>query len=327
MTIDTAEKRVYTHVVTIITLIVVFVLGPVLISVIVEALRPTPPTPDKLAWAPEIPIQYTTVNGHRLRYIKTGRGPNLVLLHTLRTQLDVFQKVIPSLAHRFTVYALDYPGHGYSDIPKVDSEPALFTDVVAGFLDRLDIQGATLAGISIGGTISLLLAAQHNPRVKKVVSINPYDYGKGAGLRRSSTIANLIFGLSTIPVLGETVMRLRNRMVERMIFEGGVAEPTAIPPQFMEELYLVGTRRGHYKAFINLLCNAHQWDLAHSQYKDIKIPVLLIYGENDWSTNSERQTTLQEIPKAKMETVAGGRHFLSLDRPRELEQLITEFAT
>jgi len=75
------------------------------------------------------------------------------LLHTLRTQLDIFQKVIPTLAQRFTVYALDFPGHGYSDIPKVDYEPELFVEAAVGFLDELEITDATLAGISIGGTV------------------------------------------------------------------------------------------------------------------------------------------------------------------------------
>ncbi len=307
-------------------LIVVLVFGPVLVSMAVEALRPAPPTPQALAWAPEIPIRYATVNGHRLRYVKAGRGPNLVLLHTLRTQLDIFQKVIPKLIQGFTVYALDYPGHGYSDIPKVEYEPKLFVDTVVGFLDQLDIRDATLAGISIGGTIALLTAAQHNPRVTQVVAINPYDYGRGGGIRRSSPVAHLVFGLGIIPVLGDTVMRLRNRIVERPIFEGGVAEPEAIPAQLLEELYLVGTRPGHYLAFLSLLRNARQWDQAHAHYPDIKVPVLLIYGEHDWSRPNERETTLKDISGAKMHTVAGGGHFLSLDRPREVEQLITDFA-
>lgn len=307
-------------------LTVVLLLGPVLVSMIIEALRPAPPIPEQLAWAGEIPIQYTAVKGHRLRYIKAGRGPNLVLLHTLRTQLDIFQKVIPTLARHFTVYALDYPGHGYSDIPKVDYEPKLFVDAVVGFVDELDIRDATLAGISIGGTIALLMAAQHNPRVKKVIAINAYDYGGGGGVRRSSPVAKLIFGLALIPVLGDTVMRFRNRMVERPIFEGGVAEADAMPARLLEELYLVGTRPGHYKAFTSLLRNARKWDEAHAHYPDIEVPVLLVYGERDWSKPSERELTFQDVSGAKMHTVAGGGHFLSLDRPREFEQLITEFA-
>ena len=313
------------NVTLIIALLLVLAVGIVLISLIVEGTRPAVPAPERLGWAPDIPIRYQMVHGNRLRYIQTGEGPPLLLLHTLRTQLDIFQKIIPTLAARFTVYALDYPGHGYSDIPKADYEPKLFVDAVAGFLDALDIRDAMLAGVSIGGTIALLLAARHNPHVKKIVSINPYDYAKGRGVRRGSLVAKVVCGLALVPVGGETVMRLRNRLVERAIFNGGVAEPSAIPPQFMEELFLTGSRPGHYQAFLSLLRNARKWEDAHGHYQDIDVPVLLVYGENDWSRPSERNATQQHIPGSRIETVAGGSHFLSLDRPRELERLIIRF--
>src|SRR5262249_15734236 len=60
---------------------------------IVEALRPVPKRPDILVWALRIPIHYLDLGGIRVRCIKTGVGPNLVLLHTLRTQLDMFEKI------------------------------------------------------------------------------------------------------------------------------------------------------------------------------------------------------------------------------------------
>jgi alpha-beta hydrolase superfamily lysophospholipase len=99
----------------------------VAISYIVEMLRPTPKRPEKLVWAPAIPIQYVDIGGVKVRYINTGVGANLVLLHTLRTHLDVFEKIIPELASRFTVYAYDYPGHGWSDIPKAAYSPTIST--------------------------------------------------------------------------------------------------------------------------------------------------------------------------------------------------------
>jgi len=77
-----------------------------LVSQITDASRPVPRTPDTLRWAPSIPIGYLDIGGCKLRYIKAGRGPNLVLLHTLRTQLDLFEKVVPELARPFAVYAL-----------------------------------------------------------------------------------------------------------------------------------------------------------------------------------------------------------------------------
>src|SRR5262245_433848 len=107
--------------------------GTVAVSYVVEALRRQPKPPKDLAWAPGLPLSYVTVHGARLRYLKIGTGPPLVLLHTLRTQLDVFQKVIPELAREFTVYAVDLPGHGWSDIPHGDYSPAFFTHYVGGF--------------------------------------------------------------------------------------------------------------------------------------------------------------------------------------------------
>ena len=59
---------------------------------------------------------FTRADGSRLRYFTAGAGPALVLMHTIRTQLDYFQRVIPLLWDSFTVYALDLPGMGWSDI-------------------------------------------------------------------------------------------------------------------------------------------------------------------------------------------------------------------
>lgn len=301
-------------------------LGLLLLSLGVEALRPRPTPPPRLAWPPGLEARYVSVPGCRLRYVQTGSGPTLVLLHTLRTQLDLFQKVIPALAERFSVYALDYPGHGYSDIPPLDYTPRVFVEAVNGFLDALDLKQATLAGISIGGTIALLIASEHNPRVARVVAVNPYDYAQGTGIRRSSAVAWTIFGLARLPVLGETVMRLRNFMIERKIFEGGVASPQALPPALAEELYAVGARPGHYRAFLSLIREAAGWERARAEYPRVSVPVLLVYGEKDWSTPAERQLTARALPNARVESVPGGNHFLSLDRPEALIRLLGEFA-
>ena len=294
----------------------------VLVSFGVEALRRRPSTPKALYWAPNIPIKTTVIDGNTLRYIKTGKGRNLVLLHTLRTQLDIFEKLLPLLSKSFRVHALDYPGHGFSDIPKTDYDPDLFVKSVEGFLDKLGIKDVTLAGISIGGVIPLIIAAKHNPRISKVIAINPYDYAHGMGIARGNTWAWLVFILARIPVLGETVMRLRS---EWRTLVGGVADPSAITPGFAEQVRASGFRPGHYRAFLNLLRHAHLWDEARRRYGEITVPVLVIYGDRDWSSADERQRTINSIPGAKSETIANGGHFLSLDQPEQLARLIKSF--
>ena len=53
---------------------------------------------------------------------------------------------------------------------------------------------------------------------------------------------------------------------------------------------------------------------------------LLIFGDKDWSQPSERERERALIPNVAMETVAGGGHFLPLDRPQELSELLAGFA-
>jgi pimeloyl-ACP methyl ester carboxylesterase len=294
-------------------------------SQLAEALRTSPGPPDRLAWAPDIPIRYVTLEDARVRYIVTGEGPSLVLLHTLRTQLDMFQKVIPELARHHRVYALDYPGHGWSDIPRLAYSPELFVRTVSRFLDRLDIHEATLAGESIGGSVALLLAARRHTRVRGVAAINPYDYDRGRGLRRSSALANLVFGAVPIPLLGATVMRLRNPFVEGRILRGGVHRDGAIPPALAREIYAVGSRPGHARALMSLVRHWPSWEAARSEYGTIDRPVLLLYGEHDWSRPEEREANRRAIPGAQLRIVPDAGHFLALDAPDDVVRNVTEF--
>ena len=295
----------------------------VLISYLVEALRAQPEPPEQLEWAPDIPVRYVEVGGSRIRYITAGEGPPLVLLHTLRTQLDMFQRVVPELSRRWRVYALDYPGHGYSDIPRVEYTVEFFVGAVAGFLERLEIKDAVIVGESIGGTIGLLLAARANPRVRRVIAINPYDYDAGRGLRRGSLLANIIMGLNDVPVLGATVMRLRQFPIEKRILQGGVKGKQSIPPGLLKELYRVGGRRGHYRAFMSLIQHWPEWEKARAEYGNIRRPVLLLYGDSDWSRPEEREATTRAIPGAQMQTVKDAGHFLSLEAPAELVRAVS----
>ena len=308
------------------TIFIAIGLGVWLVSFAVEALRPVPKPPTKLRWAPNIPIDTATVNGINLRYIKTGKGPALVLLHTLRTQLDLFEKVVPELAKHFTVYTLDYPGHGYSDIPKARYDAAYFVDAVEGFLDRLDLRDVTLAGVSIGGSIALIIVARHNPRVACVIAINPYDYAKGRGMARSSLFGWMLNYASLAPLVGEIFMRLRNSFIVNRVFRGGVADAKSIPPELLKEMYAVGNRRGHYRGFLSLLRNGESWETATKDYGRIEVPVLLIWGDQDWTSPAERAHDASLVPNVQVTTIEHGGHFLPLDRPQAVSDAIARFA-
>jgi hypothetical protein len=89
----------------------------------------------------------------------------------------------------------------------------------------------------------------------------------------------------------------------------------------------VGNRPGHYRAFLSLLRNAASWETATKDYGRIGIPVMLIWGDRDWALPHEREHDHTLIPNAQMTTLERGGHFLSVDRPQELCDLIVRFAS
>ena len=132
--------------------------------------------------------------------------------------------------------------------------------------------------VSIGGSIALIVAARHNPRVARVIAINPYDYAKGRGMARSSLLGWFITYVALVPFIGETVMRLRNFLIMRSVLNGGVADPSSISPGAHEGDVSRGQSPRPLSRFLSLLRNSASWEAATKDYGRIEIPVLLVWG-------------------------------------------------
>jgi pimeloyl-ACP methyl ester carboxylesterase len=260
-----------------------------------------------------------------IRYARTGAGIPLVLLHTLRVQLEYFFPLVDHLdKSRFDIYIPDLPGHGRSSAAKVDYTAMYFADRIEELLDTWGVHDTVLVGESIGASIALELAARHNPRVSRVVALNPYDYGRRGGIRRSSGLANIVFTVMLWPGVGPVTARVRNKAVLRPILNGGLYDPKHLPETLLEALRESGGLPGHAAAFRSLMRNWRTWIEARSHFSDISMPVTLSYGEDDWSRPAERDANARAIPGVQAVTLSASGHFSSLERPADIARLIEE---
>ena len=265
--------------------------------------------------------------GAELRYLRTGTGRPLVLLHTLRTQLEYFRRLIERLGTtRVEVVAVDLPGHGRSSAPRVDYTADYFADSIEQLLDRCDLREVLLAGDSIGGTIALTLAARGNRRVARVLAVNPYDYGRWSGIRRSSLLTNVLFTALLWPGIGPIVARSGNRWVLRQVMEGGLHDPSALPASLVEDMHTCGGLPGHARAFRSLNQQWRTWIAARANYPAIALPVTLVYGSDDWSHPDEREANGRAIPGVRTLSLERCGHFASLEKPGAVAQLVAEVA-
>ena len=61
--------------------------------------------------------RFVTVDGIRTHYVAAGEGEPLLLLHGLGASLMAWALNIEPLSQKFSVYAIDIPGHGDSEKP------------------------------------------------------------------------------------------------------------------------------------------------------------------------------------------------------------------
>lgn len=273
---------------------------------------------------------FEIADGQHLRYSRTGSGEPLVLLHTIRTQLEYFREIIPILARHFTVYAVDLPGHGYSSVDttaKYD-EPYMRAAVVA-FIEGLDLKGVTIAGESIGGVLALTVASEVPDRVKAVISSNPYDYDRryADGVRRGNLFANLVIGTYQVPVLGAINAALENQLFLRWVLNGGFYDNSNLPRDLLAEFDRVGRRRGYRAVERRTFAGWRSWSAARQLYKQVRAPVTLVYGDHDWSSREERQQNTTNLPAAHMITLEKTGHFAVLERPHEIADIIVSSRT
>ena len=264
---------------------------------------------------------FTRSDGSRLRYFTAGTGPPLVLLHTVRTQLDYFHRVIPLLWESYTVYALDLPGMGWSDIvPGAGHEEPDLRAAVVDFVTGLDLYDVTLAGESLGAALSISASMDLNDRVRRVVAFNSYDYP--SGLERGNWFARFIISSVRMPGLGPVFARMENRPILRGVMGGGFVDPNNLAEDLLAELRRSGSRPGYPSVARAIYRSLRGFIEARRRYPDVKAPVTLVYSDKDWSRPTERGQVAGLLGGVETITLPDTGHFSALERPGEVAQIL-----
>jgi pimeloyl-ACP methyl ester carboxylesterase len=260
-----------------------------------------------------------------LRYVTGGTGAPLVMVHTVRTQAEHFRHLIPLVRERYTVYALDLPGMGYSQIvPGASYDEAAMRAGVKRLITQLDLRDVTLLGESMGAVLALTTTADLPERVRRVLAVNAYDYA--GGIARSGLLARLIVTGVLAPGVGRMFARMEPKPIVRAVLRGGVVDKTALREDYVDELLEVGRRPGYPTVARAVYANLPSLISARSRYPEVTPPVHLIYGEHDWSRPSDRKANRQLLPTAESTEVLRAGHFIVLERPDVPARLLNSAA-
>jgi pimeloyl-ACP methyl ester carboxylesterase len=108
------------------------------------------------------------VDGLTINYDVQGEGDPLLLIPYLSADHACWAFQLPAYTEHFSCIAIDLPGTGESDKPAGPYSTEVYADQVAAFLGAIGVERAHVAGMSLGATVSMHLAARHPSRVRSI---------------------------------------------------------------------------------------------------------------------------------------------------------------
>jgi len=116
--------------------------------------------------------KYAEVNGINLYYETHGSGRPLILLHGGLMSGETFGPVLPLLAERHQVIAVDLQGHGRTADIDRPIDVRLMAGDIAALIDHLRLATPDLVGYSLGGGVALQTAAQYPTKIRRLVMVS-----------------------------------------------------------------------------------------------------------------------------------------------------------
>jgi len=247
------------------------------------------------------------VDGLLIHYTVTGQGPDVLFVHGWAASRRMWSQVTAELAPHFRCWSLDLPGCGDSDRPEDlwYSIPNL-TALVRGFMAGQGLRQVRLVGHSMGGMISLNLAARHPELIERLVAINPVVTGN-SHLRRLAQPG------------------ARRRLLQWLL---GVS-PRVLAPLLStgESLRVNGVHHirrrteDFFKVSPSALLSSGRAIVAYDltpQLPRIAAPTLVIVGDRDLNVPiSEGRLAARQIEGARLHVMRAG-HMATDDRPTEI---------
>jgi len=266
---------------------------------------------------------WITLDGARMRFLRAGSGPDLLLLHGLLGYSFSWRYAIPVLAQQATVHAVDMLGVGFSDRPPgLDGTLRACAVRLLRFLDAAGIESCDLLGTSHGGAVAMMGAALAPDRIRRLILVAPVNPWSQNGASMAAFLSHPAVApvfLRIAPHLQAAHGYFLRRLYgdPRRIRPGtlpGYSEPFAIPGAFAHGLAILRTWRQDLRDLESVLPQ-----ISH-------IPTLLLWGAEDRAVNPASANRLREVFRdCRLITLNGVGHLPYEEVPEDFNRAVAEF--
>ena len=261
------------------------------------------------------------VNGEQFRYLQSGSGPPLLLLHGLLGGSFCWRFNIAAFSQRHTVLTLDFPGFGECDVPRqTDCSMEAQALRLSYLLEKLELGPVDVVGSSWGGAVAILLAARSR-KVRSMMLAAPVNPWSDFGAGRIAFLNGR---------LGKTLLRLAmpvSRPLHLTALQRMYGDPRRVSP---------GTVNGYSSRLLrpgrvhNILNTLSHWEkditALRKAIPQVKARSLLIWGTRDGAVDlRSSEPLMRAMPECDRALIEGAGHLPFEETPEEFNRLVLNF--
>ena len=283
---------------------------------------------------------FIDIGSLRVHHMQGGRGSPVVFIHGLGSSsyMEWRHNLEPAgVKHR--VFAPDLPGYGRTEKPRARYSIPYFARFVERYIEDRGLRSAAIVGASLGGRIALEIALERPHLAQKLVLVNSLGLG-----RPQVRMAQMAYGLVTIPRVGEAVMRFTRgalrwaspSLIRRVAARyGGTSTDLerAMDDAYLDDLRELYSTEDFHNAYLSTvrslvtpraLFGGHH-DMT-TRLHEIKVPLQLIWGADDPLFPVGQATRAHSLVKhSRLAVIEGAGHSPQAERPEEFNRVLLNF--
>ena len=271
----------------------------------------------------DYPTYQTRVNDISINYAKIGKGPNLVFVHGWTNNWEGWIPIVKYLEKDFTLYLVDMPGFGDSgNLPCYSVNTC--ADYIVAFIEKLHLRPEAVVGVSMGSFVVADIGSRY-PQITKDCILTGCVVRDGH-LRVLTEACDLLLRTVRHSSLAETVLKKIIETKMAAYFLAKYMNMYRFDKEMVDKYGMIGKKKIRKVAYVEIGISAASYKLKDT-LKKMKIPTLLVLGENDKYTDY-RYVAKNIIPHnelLKLVAVEEAGHVVPWEKPKEVAESINTF--
>ena len=256
----------------------------------------------------------TRVRGIEMAYGDEGRGAPVVLLHGFPLNRSMWREQARALSGAWRVVTPDLRGQGETALGGAPATMDEMAEDVAALLDALNVGGAVLGGLSMGGYVAFEFYRRFPERVRALVLADTRpqaDTDEGRRTREENARR----------VLKDGMAPLADSMLPKLL-SAGTRERRSEVVERVRAMILGAKPEGAAAALRGMAVRRDQTDLL----PEINVPTLIVVGGEDSVTPpSEAEAMAAKISGSLLVVIEGAGHLSNVERPEEFNRALGDF--